>query len=703
MSEETSTPEEEVVMRTSDFSGNDYPETDDWSAFDGVGWVHVSELDDFYSDYRQCELDEEWHPSEEMYKGYWRGSSGHRSVREVVFHENHLDQFTRCAYDDNLYYDRHFTLYEVAGVDGHVCEENTDHYNYCEHCDSYYRDGFDCGCEGSNDTIREYNNTDYPEPRGVGPWYGVEIEVEIPSRLHDEEVAEDVLDTIGSHRVIIKHDGSLNHGFEIVSAPMSLAEHRRTWPSISDCGDYKSFRSWDTDTCGMHVHVDRRHFKSKLHLARFIGFINADFNADFVTLVAGRSSTQWASTNNDRVRLGRTSANDSEKYVAVSTRKWDTVEVRIFRGTIRSKHILRNLEFVEALINFTLPASRSLADSLRYDEFLKFLKENNHPKQWNLFYRWLLDRKVISTTKKPKPDSVVEPVEEPTTPDTAGLLVCDPDPSTAPVPFRRRLNSRWSREFIYGLWGQDIDGPITPFEVAGIKLQYPDNYAPRYFRELEDHETPQPGDMMELNDGFFGFLWRRSGHRNILMRDRLNEVTSIRFLRPTTEAVDRFADTLPPPDEYTPNRIYLRDLRRWRVIPTGDVVFPQDFSVHSTGVIEGPGQPRVHDNQEFFRYAPDHTGVVSLYDRLCVPNYERVGFLRSLLFRLYSHLKPGVSPSAKLTRWLWEMGIHEACQYAEQNPTQWVSLIDEAVLLDETNTLASTAVQHVVYEANLSI
>ena len=61
-------------------------------------------------------------------------------------------------------------------------------------------------------------------------------------------------------RMYIKHDGSLDEGFEMVTHPMTLEYHCRDfpWQELTQKAVSLGYRSHQTSTCGLHIHVSRR-------------------------------------------------------------------------------------------------------------------------------------------------------------------------------------------------------------------------------------------------------------------------------------------------------------------------------------------------------------------------------------------------------------------------------------------------------------
>ena len=146
-----------------------------------------------------------------------------------------------------------------------VCEDCANrHTTWCERCDQREPEDEACGYQGGR--IHDYSYKPLPIFHAVDNdpdvdrfmFMGTELEVE-DRECHNggAQIVEDALGNL----VYCKHDGSLNNGFEIVTHPMTLAYvHQLDW-SFTEKLIQTGHRSWDTDTCGIHIHVDRRAFK----------------------------------------------------------------------------------------------------------------------------------------------------------------------------------------------------------------------------------------------------------------------------------------------------------------------------------------------------------------------------------------------------------------------------------------------------------
>ena len=79
--------------------------------------------------------------------------------------------------------------------------------------------------------------------------------------------------------------------------------------------------------------------------------------------------------------------------MAVNLANPATIEFRIFRGTINPKHILRNLDFVDACCDYCYPSSRSLTEYCTHFGFIKFIDQNR--KRWPYLADWFAYHKFI--------------------------------------------------------------------------------------------------------------------------------------------------------------------------------------------------------------------------------------------------------------------------------------------------------------------
>lgn len=203
--------------------------------------------------------------------------------------------------------------------------------------------------------------------------FGIELEVESKSDANDG--AKWVRGHLADDYCVFKHDGSLGPGgFEIVTRPDSVAVHKRKWESLFADTPGKRLRSWVGGRCGMHVHVSKSAL-SQLQLGKMLCFLNEPSNAAFVASVAGRLPCHWCKVSPKKLTDVKLPA---ERYVALNITD-QTAEFRIFRGTLLGSSFYKNLEFVQAVVEFCSPAARSISDAVSHKAFCDWLSKRDYP------------------------------------------------------------------------------------------------------------------------------------------------------------------------------------------------------------------------------------------------------------------------------------------------------------------------------------
>jgi hypothetical protein len=257
-------------------------------------------------------------------------------------------------YEENVYYS------DLR--DGYYCGSCYTSTFDCSNCGRDRRENDDHDCDYDSESSSVINHYSYkPRPKFFGDSHihmGFELEVDHndDNESNDEyenrdDAAEKVADILGDH-AYLKEDGSLNTGFEIVTHPHSLDEyHKLDWSFLKTIRNY-GMRSWDTTTCGLHVHIGIKAFVNKSHEARFTKFIYD--NEAQVTKLAGRAS-DFASFNHKGKAVEKimNKGRGWERYAAVNVNNPHTLEVRVFRGSLRKERVLSAIEFVHAVAEFT--------------------------------------------------------------------------------------------------------------------------------------------------------------------------------------------------------------------------------------------------------------------------------------------------------------------------------------------------------------
>ena len=283
-------------------------------------------------------------------------------------HEN----FYHCDHCDHLVQRANTARFEGTRYCNDCIENNV--YT-CDSCDSEYWDGYhECSADDEDENvIHSYSYRPAPYFFGSGQYHlGFELEVEARnnSRYEGAEMAQN---TLGAH-AYMKDDGSLNDGFEIVSHPHTLEKYHLDfdWEVLEKLKS-DGYRSWNTETCGLHVHVSRTAFgignipwnttpthqrealvlAKQAHELRFMKLIYD--NQRQVERLAGRTSNRWAnfSDKGKLVRKVKYGEQNNGRYSAINTENDATIEVRVFRGSLRKERVLSAIEFVTASVEYT--------------------------------------------------------------------------------------------------------------------------------------------------------------------------------------------------------------------------------------------------------------------------------------------------------------------------------------------------------------
>lgn len=298
----------------------------------------------------------------------------------------------RCA-------DRHYVY--GSRDDAYI---HTDYAVYLNDADCYVTDGYaESNCYQNDDgewyeerptagNILDYGDDvlerceyDSRALRNGALMFGVELEMEPTGDADQDDVARALGGPIAD-RYILKEDGSLDSGVELVTIPMTLDGHRTRfdWPAVLARvrGLAKSGRN--TTNCGMHVHINKAAL-SALTIGKMLVFLNSQRTARLVTLIAQRESNGYCSRDESKkITDGKWNSDNRYDIANVGPR---TVEFRLFRGNLRPDRVLKNLEFCHAVVNYCKDASMQTLENPElfsqyilkrrgeYPELVKYLAE----------------------------------------------------------------------------------------------------------------------------------------------------------------------------------------------------------------------------------------------------------------------------------------------------------------------------------------
>jgi DNA-dependent RNA polymerase auxiliary subunit epsilon len=249
------------------------------------------------------------------------------------------------------------------------CYENNT--TYCEDCDATYLNGCEYNHDEDVDTRLVHDYSYRPDPKfhssegeNTRLYFGIEVETEVRGGSYENRryAAEYAVSLEQEGLAYLKSDGSLECGFEIVSHPMThnyfMNKASVLWNTIGTLKSDYDMMAWGTKTCGLHIHISRAGFNGGSHQHRFLQLVYN--NKDFYELLAGRSSSHWAKfDDNVDPNTGQKSLKHkferggSDRYAAVNTNNRQTLEMRIFRGSLNTRFIKSCIDLAHASVEFT--------------------------------------------------------------------------------------------------------------------------------------------------------------------------------------------------------------------------------------------------------------------------------------------------------------------------------------------------------------
>ena len=349
-----------------------------------------------------------------------------------------------CKADDAFYcddcqrwFDDDVAHHYVENDDTTICDRCFDYCNYyrCVDCGNvfsghptiidgdYYCD--DC-YEKSRPVIYEYHR--YPDDwefrydvqkhretssvnliRTQVPFIGVELEIEDGGT--DDSNAIDITTALGyaadqSTEFKCAEDGSLSYGFEIISMPASYDWHinHYDWEAGMNKALNLGYRSHDGGNCGIHFHIDRKHFEGSMVKPERAFVIIVANNENWLRIFSRREDYEYCEFRRDGVRFApddfkaenSNSTNDtiyrlinyySGHHRAINFDPYSTIEVRFIRGTLKYSTFKASMQLMvmlayavkhfreQQLANVDLNWFKRYAKRLGFTEFLAYLDE----------------------------------------------------------------------------------------------------------------------------------------------------------------------------------------------------------------------------------------------------------------------------------------------------------------------------------------
>lgn len=306
------------------------------------------------------------------------------SITEIhTWNDEYVHVCSNC-YDDNWYCCHDCGRYVHA--DDVVYSERTDN-NYCPDCyDEYHR---------RSDNLESYGHTSgmyfwlddgsmVPEWKRGNVSLFLGIELETSDNYDRNELADNIIDEFGWDKFSCKEDCSIgDDGVEIVSQPMTPLYHLNSgvWEKVFEFVHRQHGCSHDGGRCGLHIHISRDFFKSHDAVYR-LDRLFTRHRDNFVKFSRRSSSSlgEWCSIDADdslakiadvdeRKQAWYSKKNRSyrARYQAVNDTCPNTVEIRLWRGTLNPQTFRATVEMTAGLAIICNTMGDKLADQLNWN------------------------------------------------------------------------------------------------------------------------------------------------------------------------------------------------------------------------------------------------------------------------------------------------------------------------------------------------
>ncbi len=285
------------------------------------------------------------------------------------------------AGDENTYlcrrcYDRNYTHCDRCGRLLHWDDA-------CYECDDSEDRPLCEECVRDNERVMDYYYKPEPIFFGRGDrYFGVELEIDEAGESDDAAAQLMGVANQRDNHLYCKHDGSLNDGIELVSHPMTLKYHLETmpWANVLKTAVSLGYLSHQCGTCGLHVHVNRSAFGAHekdqdAAIARILFFVENHWNELLrFSRRTQRQMDQWAARygrkDDPKAFLGHAKSRSMSRYTCVNLTNSETVEFRMFRGTLKLNTFLATLQMVNAICDVAVSMTDEEVQNLTWTEFV---------------------------------------------------------------------------------------------------------------------------------------------------------------------------------------------------------------------------------------------------------------------------------------------------------------------------------------------
>lgn len=188
--------------------------------------------------------------------------------------------------------------------------------------------------------------------------------------------------------IYASHDSSIDRGFELITQPMTMNRHnelRKNYENMFKWLVSKGYRAHNSNCCGLHVHFSRNYFAenngecdttteeaniSKLlyivekYWSEIVLFSRRNYNS----LV--RYAKKIDKNPKDFIADWNKTDDHEGRYYSINLTNKDTIEFRMFKGTLNINTYFATLEFVDKLTTMVKEHTIEELQRMSFEEFL---------------------------------------------------------------------------------------------------------------------------------------------------------------------------------------------------------------------------------------------------------------------------------------------------------------------------------------------
>lgn len=138
----------------------------------------------------------------------------------------------------------------------------------------------------------------------------------------------------------------------------------------------KGYRSHQTSSCGLHIHFNRSFFSKDedLYVTRLLYLVEKFWLE--LSKFSRRSLSNinsWAKKYDEKPDeiVRKSKCNDLNRYYAINLTNCDTIEFRIFRGTLKYNTFISSLQLVDTMVRKVRDVTEIELQSLKWEDLLE--------------------------------------------------------------------------------------------------------------------------------------------------------------------------------------------------------------------------------------------------------------------------------------------------------------------------------------------